>query len=71
MLLFGVQAVYVKDNILIAEYDKHIPLFNLKGFSCEKYLNSVHDPEDEVQYFAQWVIENIPDKEKCITYLNT
>lgn len=70
---FGVQAVYVKGNVptdklLLEKCDKNIALFNLEDFKCEKYLHSVHDPEDEVRYFAQWIPEKIPDMEKCIRY---
>ena len=62
-------AIFVKDRLLIAECDKHIPLFKLEDFNCEKYLHSIHDPdsihdpEDQVQYFAQRMPEKIPDKE--------
>ena len=53
MQFFGAEAVYVKGNIpmdklLIAESDKHIPLFNFEDFCCEKYLHSIHDQEDEI-----------------------
>ena len=57
--------------LLAAECDKHIPLFNFEDFSCEKYLHLIHDPKDEFPYFAQWVPEKIPDKEKRIRYPKT
>jgi hypothetical protein len=71
-----VQAIYVKENMLtdkliLWKCDKDIPLFNLEDFKCEKYLHSVNDPEDEDRYFAQLVLEKIPDIEKCIRYLKT
>ena len=48
---FGVQALYIKgilptDKILVVECDKHISLFNLEDFRCEKYPHSIHHPED-------------------------
>ena len=69
MQLLGVQAVYVKgyapmNKLLIVEFDKHIPSFNLEDFIWEKYLLSIHDPEDKVRYFAQWMPEKILDKRK-------
>ena len=41
------------DNLLIVECHKHIQLFNLEDLTCEKYLHSIHGPEDD---------KKIPDK---------
>jgi hypothetical protein len=68
---FGVRAVYVKgsvptDKVLIEKCDINIPLFNLEDFNCEKYPHSIQDPEDEVRFFAQWILSKMPDIAKSI-----
>jgi len=73
MQFLGVQAVYIKgyapmNKLLIVECDKHIPSLYLAEFIWEKYLLSIHDPEDEVLYFPQWMPEKILDKRKCIRF---
>ena len=59
--------LYVKGNVpteklLLVKFDKHILLFNLEDFKCEKYQNSIHHPEDEARCFSEWVPEKVSDK---------